>query len=472
MSQSNWEAAEVSARLDRLPRSRFHYRLLGINGCAWAFDAFDVGLMTFIVAKLNASWQLSAAESGILLSAGLFGMLSGAILAGPLADRFGRKVIFQWTMLIFSVFSIACAYVPHGDVWLLAIFRFMVGIGLGGETPVVTSLMGEFVPSKHRGKLQGLLNSFWAIGWLAAAVISFFFVPSLGPDSFARFLVPDGDGWRFAFLCGALPALYIFYIRRNLPESPRWLAEKGRAEQAFAIVEKIEAEVSQGHKLEEVTKDEISRHAQQPTKLPVITLFQGKYLNRTIVLWSLWFFSMAGYYGLFSWLPTLLSKQGHTMGSAFLQIMVMQLFYVPNQIFAAYLMDHFGRKKLLIFNLTGAAISALVYGWTITHGGMPTWLILSLGCITSLFVSGIMAIAYTYTPELYPTSIRVTGTSWASASSRVGSMLMPMVIGAILPASGQPVFAIFIVIASLFIIPAVVVASLGIETKGMSLNEI
>lgn len=461
--------AEVSARLDRLPRSKFHYKLLGINGCAWAFDAFDVGLMTFVAAKLNQSWNLAPAQTGLLLSSGLFGMLAGAIVAGPLADKFGRKVIFQWTMLIFSVFSLACAYTPTGNVMLLAFFRFLVGIGLGGETPVVTSLMGEFVPSKHRGKLQGLLNSFWAIGWLAAAAVSFFFIPNLGPDSFAASIVPGGEGWRVAFVIGALPALYIFYIRRNLPESPRWLAGKGREQEALDIVDAIEAQVAQNHELPPVLAADIERQKNQPGALPVSTLFQGKYLTRTITLWCLWFFGMAGYYGLFAWLPSLLAKKGYTLSHAFLQIMLMQAFYVPNQIFSAYLMDHFGRKKLLIGNLALSAVSAIAYGWAITNGS-SAGVVLTLGCITSVFVSAIFAIAYTYTPEMYPTSIRVTGTSWAAASSRVGSMLMPTVIGFMLVQTGM--FPVFILISMLFLIPAVIVALYGIETKGMSLDEI
>src|SRR5208337_2145120 len=156
--------AIIAARLDRLPVSRFHYRLLVINGFAWAFDAFDVGLITFVVTALNKAWGLTAAQTGIVLSSGMFGMLIGAFLSGPLADRYGRKAIFQWTMLIFSISSLLCA--TAWDFSSLIVFRFFAGLGLGGETPVVTSLLGEFVPSSGRGRIQGLLNSFWqSVGW-------------------------------------------------------------------------------------------------------------------------------------------------------------------------------------------------------------------------------------------------------------------------------------------------------------------
>ena len=192
-----YESKRIVARLDHLPLSAFHYKMLCVNGLAWAFDAFDVGIITFVVAVLTKDWGLSTGEVGILLSSGMFGMIFGAFLSGPLADRFGRKAVFKWTLLIFSIFSLFCAIAPN--FWLLVVCRFFVGVGLGGETPVVTSLLGEFIPSKDRGKVQGLLNCFWALGWIAATAVSYYLIPTIG--------------WRWAFVAGALPALYVWVIR-------------------------------------------------------------------------------------------------------------------------------------------------------------------------------------------------------------------------------------------------------------------
>lgn len=464
----DYEKAAIAARLDRLPRSGFHYKLLGINGLAWAFDAFDVGLMTFVVAKLNQSWSLSAEETGLLLSSGLFGMLVGAFLSGPLADRFGRKCIFQATMLAFTLFSVACAYVPAGNVYLLALLRFLVGLGLGGETPVNNAIMGEFVPPVHRGKIQGTLNCFWALGWLGAAATSFFLIPNLGPENpLASALVPHGDGWRVAFLVGALPALYVFYIRRALPESPRWLAGKGRLEEAGAILDKIEASIARKHVIPPVRPEDINAHRRQPVSLPASALFRGKYLSRTLVLWTLWFFCMAGYYGLFGWLPSLLTSMGHSMSNAFLQIMLMQICYIPNQIITAFLMDKYGRKPLLVVNMSGTAVCALAYGFALSQG-LPTPVVLALGCVTAFFTSAITGAASTYTPEQYPTAIRATGTAWSVAVSRVGSMLMPLATGFILAGAG--LFPVFVLISFLYVVPAVVVAVWGPETRGTPLE--
>jgi len=443
--------AHIAARLDRLPVSPYHYKLLVINGFAWAFDAFDVGLITFVVAALNKAWSLTPAQTGIVLSSGMAGMLVGAFLSGPLADRFGRKAIFQWTMLIFSVFSLLCAF--SWNFYSLVFFRFCVGLGLGGETPVVTSLMGEFVPSSGRGRIQGLLNSFWAIGWLGAAAISYYIIPWLG--------------WQWAFVAGALPAFYIWVVRRSMPESPRWLAVNGRMEEAEAIVSEIERQVGRTHSVPDLKEEIVAAYEER--KVTTSALFSKQYLSRTIMLWTLWFLAMFGYYGMFAWLPSLLVRSGHTMVQSFLYVLIMQVAYVPNQILSAYLMDRYGRKNLLVLNLFLAGAATLAFGYALAHE-LTTIQVVFLGIVTAFFVSGVWGITYMYTPELYPTGIRVTGTSWAATSSRVGSMLAPLIVGYSLSSLG--ITGVFAVAAAAFCLAGVVVLTLGVETKGQALERI
>lgn len=441
------------ARMERLPLGSFHYKMLVINGFAWAFDAFDVGLVTFVVTALTAAWNLSSAQVGSILSIGLVGMLVGALLSGPVADRWGRKAVFQITMLIYAVFSLLCAVAPNFTS--LLVFRFLVGVGLGGETPVVTSLLGEFIPAAHRGKVQGLINTFWAVGWVLAAIVSYFIIPTYG--------------WRLAFVAGALPALYIFYVRRHLPESPRWLIAQGRNDDAEKIIEKIEKITAKNHTLPPVVvEDVIANASAAKEKINMGVLFSDKYLRRTIMLWGLWFLGMFGYYGLFSWLPSLFVKAGHTMVKSFSYVLIMQIAYVPNQIICAYLMDKFGRKWLLVTNLFLAGIATIVYGWALGHG-VTTSTVVLLGVITSFFVSAIWGITYTYTPELYPTKVRATGVSGASACSRIGSALAPIVIGAGLSSIG--ITGVFGIVAGAFALGGILVAALGIETKGMILKD-
>ncbi len=443
----------ISSRLDRLPISGYHYRLLRINGFAWAFDAFDTGLITFVVASLTKEWKLNTGQVGLILSIGLAGMFLGAVGAGRIADRLGRKKVFQITMLIFSLASILCALSWN---WVsLLIFRFLVGVGLGGETPVVNSVMGEFIPARSRGKVQGLLNTFWALGWLSAAVISFFVIPVLG--------------WRWAFVAGALPAFYVWVVRRNLPESPRWLIKQGRTAEAEEIVKDIETTISKESKtpLPEPEADVPTETASIKTGVSVILSTQ--YLRRTVMFWVLWFLAMFGYYGLFSWLPTLFVKAGHTLMTSFLYVFIMQLAYVPNQILSAYLMDRVGRKWLLTANLFLAGLATVAYGWALGHS-VSTVVVVTLGVFASFFISAIWAINYTYTTESYPTEVRATGIGAASASSRIGSMLAPMIVGYSLASLG--ITGVFGIVAMAFVAAGIAVSILGVETKGKRLDTI
>ena len=221
----------VADRLDRLPLAGFHYRLLLLSGLGWLFDSMDSGLMSFVVARLKIEWHLGPDQIAVATSAGLAGMFLGGAVAGSLADRFGRKAIFQMTLLIFSVSTGLCALAQ--GLASLVLIRFLVGLGLGGELPVAASLVSEFAPARHRGRLVVLLESFWAFGWAAAAIIAEFL---------ARRAESTGSAfpWRTSFLVGALPALYVFVLRRALPESPRYLASRGRLDQAEAVLRSIE----------------------------------------------------------------------------------------------------------------------------------------------------------------------------------------------------------------------------------------
>lgn len=442
------------ARMESSPVGKFHYKLLYINGAAWAFDAFDVGIVTFIVTALTKSWHLSTAQVGLFLSVGLFGMFFGAAASGPLADHFGRKSVFKATMLIYSLFSLICAFSPNFIFLLVA--RFFVGFGIGGETPVVTSILGEFIPASKRGKLQGLIDTFWAVGWLAAAIIAYFVIPTVG--------------WRWTFVIGALPAFFIFVIRRHLPESPRWLMSKGRVKEAEEIVKNIEQSlIAQGLSIPKVNLNDIKEdEIVVDQKIGIASLFSKKYFKRSVMLCIVWFLGMFGYYGLFSWLPSLFVASGHTMVKSFFYVLVMQIAFVPNQFICAYLMDKIGRKILLVPNLVLSGVTTIAYGWALGHGASSTTVMI-LGIFTSFFVSATWAVLFTYTPESYPTRIRATGVAFSSACSRIGSMLAPIVIGSGLTSLG--ITGVFGIVAGSFVIAAFMVGIFGDETKGMILKD-
>src|SRR3990167_4549919 len=211
------------AVLDNLPVNRFHWRLVFLSGLGWMFDGMDTILLSLVLPVLAVGWQLSPAQAGLVGTVDRFGALCGAALAGCLADRYGRRALFQASLLTYSLGTGLLALTESLPTFLAV--RFFVGLGLGGELPVVAALIAETVPVKERGRLLALLSSFFSYGWLLAALLGFFIIPSLG--------------WQAAFLAGALPAFYVFVLRRTIPESPRYLITKGRQSEAVSVMRRM-----------------------------------------------------------------------------------------------------------------------------------------------------------------------------------------------------------------------------------------
>jgi MFS transporter, putative metabolite:H+ symporter len=215
-----------SERLDRLPFTREHRRLVVVSGIGWALDAMDVGLISFVMAALAVQWGLGATTLSWVASIGFVGMAIGAGLGGLLADRIGRRQVFAVTLLLYGLATGAAALA--WSVAALVVFRFVIGLGLGAELPVAATLVSEFAPARIRGRVVVALEAFWAIGWLLAALIGYFVIPL------------SDDGWRWALALGAVPALYAAAVRFGLPESVRFLERRGRVAEAEAAVRRFE----------------------------------------------------------------------------------------------------------------------------------------------------------------------------------------------------------------------------------------
>jgi len=446
-------AEGIIERLDRLPLSKFHWRLLWASGLGWMFDAMDVGIVTFVLASLKENWSLSPQQVGNIASMGLLGMFIGAIFAGVLSDRLGRKLAFQGTLFLFSLASGLC-----GLAWgygSLVFFRFLVGLGLGGELPVASTLVSEFSPSRYRGRLLTLLESFWAYGWVLAALIAYFVIPRYG--------------WRLAFFLGALPAIYVLVLRRAIPESPRFLLARGRFQEAEEILTRW---VSPSSKEEEASEESGNLRRDSPPppiqrKVGFRDLWSPPYLRRTLCLWLLWFFMVYSYYGIFVWLPSLLVASGYTLVRSFRFVLIITLAQIPGYFSAALLVDRMGRKWVLTSYLFLCALAAYLFGRADSVGEILWW-----GSWMSFFNLGAWGVVYTYTPELYPTRVRGTGSGWAAAFGRLGGILAPLAVGAMLKDWGRSHTEIFGMFALLLILGGLVVALLGEETKGKSLEEI
>src|SRR5215207_1535066 len=294
-------------RLDRLPFTREHGRLVVGSGLGWALDAMDVGLISFVMAALAVQWQLSPTELSWIGSIGFAGMALGATLGGLLADRFGRRQVFAITLLIFGVATGAAAL--SWSVGALLVFRFLIGLGLGAELPVASTLISEFAPARVRGRVVVLLEAFWAIGWTLSALIGYFVVPR------------SDDGWRWALAIGAAPALYAVVIRRGLPESVRFLELRGRVDEAEAAVRRFE---------EAAGVAAVESPPATPVRPPRPWALWGQGTRvHTAALWIVWFSINFAYYGAFIWLPTLLMADGFSLVRSFGYTLVITLAQLP-----------------------------------------------------------------------------------------------------------------------------------------------
>ena len=429
----------VLERLEALPVGRFHYKLLLVTGLGWLFDSMDTGLIAFILPVLAKEWGLAPGQMGLIGSIGLIGMALGAVISGTVADRIGRKKVFTITVLLYSIASAFCAL--SWNYQSLLVFRFLVGFGLGGELPVAATLVSEYAPSRVRGRFIVLLESFWGLGWIAAACIAYFFIPVYG--------------WRMAFLIGALPALYVCLIRLHMPESVRYLLTRGRVDEARQIVLSLEKQLHVPSAL----------FTGETETVPVVAkasfreLWKKPFMSRTIMLWLVWFGINFSYYGIFMWLPSLVFQQGFTVVKTFEYVLIMTLAQLPGYYCAAWLVDKIGRKYTLSAFLLFSGVASYFFGHASTAATLMMW-----GSVMSFFNLGAWGVLYTYTPEQYPTAIRALGSGWAAGFGRFGGMAAPMMVGALL-ARSFGFASVFYMFALVFAAVAVIVLSLGVESK-------
>lgn len=427
-------------RLDRLPVTGKHKRLLVGSGIGWALDAMDVGLVSFIIAALAVHWDLDKSTTSWIASIGFIGMAIGASLGGLLADKIGRRQVFAATLLLYGLATGASALA--WSVGALMVFRFLVGLGLGSELPVASTLVSEFSPRKVRGRMVVLLEAFWAVGWIMAAVIG-------------TFVVSQGEnGWRWGFALGAVPALYAIYVRLGLPESVRYLESVGRHEEAEAIVQSFEAEADPA----------LIDHSPAPAAAETARggIWGPDMRRRTAAFWAVWFGVSLSYYGAFIWIPSLLVDQGFTLVRSFTFTLIITVAQLPGYAAAAWLIEVWGRRITLSTFLAGSALAAVLYGFA-----AAPWQIIAAGCLLSFFNLGAWGALYAIGPELYPTSIRATGTGAGAAFGRIGSIIAPLIVPPVL-AFGGPA-AVFGVFAAAFALACIAALTLP-EQRGKALD--
>lgn len=423
-------------RLDRLPFNKAHRKLLVASGIGWAFDAMDVGLVSFVVAAIavDPHFNLNEAERSWVLSIGFVGMAIGAAVGGYAADRLGRKTVFAATLIIFGLANGAMALSWSLVALLLA--RFVIGLGLGAELPVASTLVSEFSPTKQRGRITVLLESFWAVGWIIAAGIGYFVIPSTGDW-----------GWRWALLIGALPLLYAIALRAHIPESVRFLESRGRNDEAEAAVRYFEGAGG--------IAPVPSPAGNALAKIGVRELFGRQYRGRTLAIWATWFFVNFSYYGAFTWMPTLLANQFGLLTKSFGYTLAISIAQLPGYFLAAWLVEVWGRRTTLSVFLGVSAVSAFLF----SQAGSVT-AVLCFGMLLSASNLGAWGVLYAVTPEIYPTRLRGAAAGAAAACGRVAAIIAPLLVPWFLGLSSGNKTVAFIVFAASFVIACIAALAL------------
>ncbi len=443
-------AATFSQRLDGLPFTRRHLRVLTGSGLGWALDAMDVGLISFVIAALAAQWDLQPHETAWIASVGFIGMAVGASVGGLLADRFGRRSVFAVTLLVYGLATGASALV--GGLVALLVLRFIVGLGLGAELPVASTYVSEFAPARMRGRLIVFLEAFWAVGWTAAAVIGYFVIPA------------SEAGWRWAFALGAIPAAYALFVRWGLPESARWLERRGRRGEAERVVRSFEEAAGAASVPDTVAAPaDVEPAVATSVRSRLAALWAPEFRVRTACLWLVWFCVNFSYYGAFIWIPTILVAQGYDLVRSFGFTLVITLAQLPGYAAAAWLIEVWGRRLTLSVFLVGSAVAAVFFG---TAG--TVWAVIAAGMALSFFNLGAWGALYAVTPEMYPTSLRATGSGWAAGAGRIASIIAPLSVPVLLAAGGAPL--LFIVFAAFFGIAAAGAWGLA-DRRGAALDD-
>ncbi len=450
-------------RLDRLPFTRAHRRLLLGSGVGWALDAMDVGLISFVMLALAKQWQLDATTLSWIGSVGFIGMAIGASLGGLLADRIGRRQVFALTLLVYGLATGASALVT--TVGMLIALRFLVGLGLGAELPVASTLVSEYSPRAIRGRMVVALESFWAVGWVLAALIGYLVVPA------------SDNGWRWALAVGIVPTLYAVVVRFGLPESVRFLEAKGRHAEAEAAVRGYEESAGfaapsvaepapgsvSGPGSELASGSASGGSAAARANAGAGALWKGEYRRRTAALWTVWFMVNLSYYGAFIWLPTLIAAQGYSLVKSMEYTLLITLAQLPGYALAAWLIEVWGRRATLAVFLLGSAVAAGAFGFA--HS--PAYIVV-VGMCLSFFNLGAWGALYAVSPEIYPTAIRGTGTGSAAAFGRIASIIAPLSVPVLLGWGGQAlVFAVF---GAAFAVAALAALALP-EWKNRALDE-
>ena len=440
----------IAARLERLPYSSWHIQVTAVLGVAIFFDSFDSLAIAYVLPVLIRDWHIAPGQIGILISSANFGQALGALTFGWIAERIGRVSTARIAIAIFAVMSLACAFTTNTEE--LMVCRFLQGIGLGGEIPVASTYISEILRADRRGARFLSYQIIFPVGLLLSGIIGAFVVP--------RF------GWQWMFVIGAAPAVVALTMQRVCPESPRWLASRGRLADADKTLADIERIVSRDGArplppVPELKLETLERQTRWQE------LFEGRYLSRTLLVWVIWASSYIISYGLQGWIPTLYREVYHLpLQQALNYAIFSPVGSLIGSLLCAFLIDSTGRRYWFTaaFFLTAAG---LIWLWAFGAATAFGMLIGYMFC--AAWLGSMNMTIFLYTAEIYPTRMRALGVSWGSFWLRAAATVGPLLVGFTLPRYGiSGVFLAF----SIFAIIGCIAATFMIETRRRVLEEV
>jgi putative MFS transporter len=441
------KSAELVARLERLPFSRWHRNLFTLCFLGVMFDACDFALFGMALPPVAREFGLNAAQAGLLATLGLVGAFLGALFWGTISDYIGRRTSFAATVGIFSVFTGLVA--ASWNVLSLSVFRFLSNFGLGGEVPVALTLTSEFSPSRIRGRMTGTMLAAFPVGLALAAVLSLLIIPTYG--------------WRAVFIAGVVPAVLLFFVRLVMPESVRYLLSRGRIDEAERTVASIEKQALS----DQATPPPAVIPAAAPVEErgnTVLALLTPERRKRTILLWIVSFCFLWASNGIIFMLPTILVQRGFPLTQILIFLLVQALAACVGYTACGFLIDRFGRRPVLFLYYF---IGAFFHLWFAEATGI--WIYFAIAAV-GWVNPGVFGSSGIYVSELYPTHLRATAVGWFFGVGRIGSFLAPAVVGFMLQYGlGAYVLHTF---ALTFLIAAIALWLVGVETKGKVLEEI
>jgi putative MFS transporter len=440
-------AVNAGARLDRLPISSFHYRIFWLVGAGMFFDGYDLYVAGGVIASVIQSKFSMPLQIPQFVSLTFVGMTIGALVTGFVGDRFGRRFTYQVNLLIFGLASLAAAFAQ--DMNQLIICRFIQGLGLGAEIVVGYSTLTEFVPPKTRGRWLSFMAFLVVAGFPATAILGYLIIPNFG--------------WRPMFVIAGIGSLVVWYLRKNLPESPRWLESQGRNAEAEALMQSIEKEAAGAGALPPAAK---------PAAVPQLTasaMLRPPILQRMIVgSWVLITINTL-IFGFVIFLPQFFLRQGLTITNSLGYTLVLSIASLVGCALGAYVSDTIGRR----WSIIGASIVTIVAGYVYARfnaASDPT-IVLSVGFVLIVAIYVQTAILFgVYTPELFPTEIRLRANGICNTLGRGATVASPFVVTALM-ASYQLPGVVWLMIG-LVVIQIVVVWAWGVEPRNRGLEDV